>query len=383
MEILNDHGYTEDNPQPQSVIWERMNQPIARGLRGLIHVLWDLSQVDPSDLSILFAGDGRFRIAFAEIDPPAGVDPTEAEVDRAVQQCWENPYYAFGKPAGTSLVCIQGEWSNLVDARIKGRLAVAAMGARAESPYNPLYARAIRAPKPWGVTALLSEYTGVHPPLEISWSLEHERPSPIPSFLSKAPVVVLQRTPERVHEEELQEHVADTPQEVMALAEPPRPAFSSLWEFAVAVNRSDPAALALAGNGASSNIPIEAADVKKLLTTLWFRTVVPRLSPAWKERILAGLAESTEIPNHRVKFRKQVEPLSGLSYQDLQELAKTSVLDPVRNELDLLLTVGRLWGEDALKRLRFSDVPAGSAATKLASLFQGFRHGDFVTRESD
>jgi hypothetical protein len=49
-----------------------MNVPIARGLRGLIYVLWDLSQVDPSDLSILFAGKGRLRIGFGEIDPPEG-----------------------------------------------------------------------------------------------------------------------------------------------------------------------------------------------------------------------------------------------------------------------------------------------------------------------
>jgi hypothetical protein len=47
-------------------------------------------------------------------------------------------YYAFHKPAGTSLICIQGDWSNLVDAKIKGRLA-AAMGAHATSPYSPLY----------------------------------------------------------------------------------------------------------------------------------------------------------------------------------------------------------------------------------------------------
>ena len=51
IEILNDRGYAEHDPQPQPVVWERMNVPIARGLRGLIYVLWDLSQVDPSDLS--------------------------------------------------------------------------------------------------------------------------------------------------------------------------------------------------------------------------------------------------------------------------------------------------------------------------------------------
>ena len=50
IEILNDRGYAESDPQPQEVVWERMNLPIARGLRGLIFVLSDLSQVDPSDL---------------------------------------------------------------------------------------------------------------------------------------------------------------------------------------------------------------------------------------------------------------------------------------------------------------------------------------------
>ena len=77
IEILNDRGYAEHDPQPQPVVWERMNVPIARGLRGLIYVLWDLSQVDPSDLSILFAGQGRLRIGFAEIDPPEGCDPSD------------------------------------------------------------------------------------------------------------------------------------------------------------------------------------------------------------------------------------------------------------------------------------------------------------------
>ena len=40
IEILNDRGYAADHPQPQSVVWERMNLPIARALRGLslIHI---------------------------------------------------------------------------------------------------------------------------------------------------------------------------------------------------------------------------------------------------------------------------------------------------------------------------------------------------------
>ena len=171
MEIVNDHGYAENDPRSQAEVWERMNVPIARGLRGLIFVLWDLAQVDPSDLSVLFAGSGRLRIGFGEIDPPAGSDPSDEMVETAARQCYDNPYYAFRKPAGTSLICIQGDWSNVVDAKIKGRLATA-IGVDSRSPYSPLYARALGTPKPWGVTALFAEYTGAHQPLEIDWSLE-------------------------------------------------------------------------------------------------------------------------------------------------------------------------------------------------------------------
>ena len=43
IEILNDRGYSSASPEPQSVVWERMNLPIARGLRGLLYVLSDLA----------------------------------------------------------------------------------------------------------------------------------------------------------------------------------------------------------------------------------------------------------------------------------------------------------------------------------------------------
>ena len=174
IEILNDQGYVESDPQSQAVVWERMNLPIARGLRGLIYVLSDLSQVDPSDLSTLFAGHGRIRIGFSEIDPSPLHEPSDRHVEDAVHTCWQNAYYAFSKPAGTSLICIHGDWSNVVDAKIKGGLAALASGDAPDNPYNPLYARAAHAPKPWGVTALFAEYTGNHPPLAIDWSLERK-----------------------------------------------------------------------------------------------------------------------------------------------------------------------------------------------------------------
>jgi cell division GTPase FtsZ len=140
IEILNDRGYSSADPQPQTRVWERMNRPLARGLRGLLYVLSDLSQVDPSDLSMLFAGAGRLRIGFAEIDPPDGGEPTEEQVQKAVNVCWSNPYSLFSKPVGTSLVCIQGQWSNVVDGRLKGGLAALATAAAGNATYNPLHA---------------------------------------------------------------------------------------------------------------------------------------------------------------------------------------------------------------------------------------------------
>ena len=367
MEILNDRGYVEDNPQPQAVVWERMNLPIARSLRGLIYVLWDLSQVDPSDLSMLFAGNGRFRIAFAELDPPAGQDPNQSDVQLAVQSCCENPYYAFGKPAGTSLISIHGEWSNVVDARIKGQLAAAAMGDRPDSPYTPLYVRAVHAPRPWGVTALLSEFTGSHQPLDIEWSLATDNEQRVlhlevkePPRIAVLPLPVLSAAAP----------VEEPAQSTFASEEG---AFSSFWEFAVAINRSDSVALALARSGMSESLSIEPADVRKLLGTVWFRGVVPRLSEAWKTRVLDVLVGGVAVPNHPVRRGKQSVRLSDMSYQDLLELAKTSTLATIRPDLDLLLAVGRLWGEEGLRRLRFADATPNGTPTMFAALFQGVR----------
>src|SRR6185436_16385909 len=83
IEILNDRGYAQTSPASQTVVWERMNRPIARGLRGLLYVLSDLSQVDPSDLSAMFAGPGRLRIGFSEINPSVGTEPSDDDVEQA------------------------------------------------------------------------------------------------------------------------------------------------------------------------------------------------------------------------------------------------------------------------------------------------------------
>lgn len=387
IEILNDLGYAEHDPQPQPIVWERMNVPIARGLRGLIYVLWDLSQVDPSDLSILFAGHGRLRIGFAEIDPPDGAEPSDELVEQAARRCCDNPYYAFNRAAGTSLICIQGDWSNLVDAKIKGRLA-SVMGVDATSPYSPLYARAVGTPKPWGVTALFAEYTGVHQPLEVDWSLERgvrtiaspqrnatePLDSPADQTLARGKVIAVEEAavvaPAAAH---LPEPPAK-PAERKVIERPRASSFPTFWEFAVALNRSDPSAVALAGNGATSDIPIDGGELRKLLGMMWFRTVLGRLSPQWRDRIFTVLIDTTSVPDHVMKLGRQTMHLRELSYEQLQEIdAKTMVPDWIRPDLDLLVTVGRFWGADAVKRFRFVAAPARQEPSMMESLLEKLR----------
>jgi len=408
IEILNDRGYAEHDPQPQPTVWERMNLPIARGLRGLIYVLWDLSQVDPSDLSILFAGHGRLRIGFAEIDPPAGSEPDDGMVERAADRCGDNPYYAFHKPAGTSLICIQGDWSNLVDAKIKGRLA-AAMGANATSPYSPLYVRAVGMPRPWGVTALFSEYTGTHRPLDVDWSLEKGVRTVSATSIVADPAAVELVVRESVDGEpavvdDISAFVAESessldarvpktlprggpldsaqgrparrtkPTDMPLVQARPR-AFTTFWEFAIAVNRSEPAALTLAGDGAASDIPMDGGELRRLMGMMWFRTVVlGRLSAHWRQRVLDVLIDSAVVPDHAVKLGRQTMHLRELSFEQLQEVgAKTMVPDWIQADLDLLITVGRFWGPDAVKRFHFVDPPERHEPSMMTSLLDKLR----------
>ena len=376
IEILNDRGYADSDPQSQGVVWERMNLPIARGLRGLIFVLSDLSQVDPSDLATLFAGEGRLRLGFSEIDPPPSQDPSDQVIDEAVRTCWQNSYYAFDRPAGTSLVCIQGDWSNVADAKIKGRLAALATGGQAESPYTPLYARALRAPRPWGLTALFAEYTGTHAPLAVDWAVDQRAP-----LLSSVPAP---RQPVPVLAEEPVEIARPTGTSGAAAIEPPRlekdepvpavPSFSSFWDFAVAINRADPAALRLAGTDDVTSLVIDGSEVRKLLGTMWFRGVVPRLSPAWRERALEVLVEHAPIPNHRVKVDGRTALLSELTHAQLTDIVRRTYLpDAARADVDLLMIVGRLWGAEALQRFHFADASPHGERFTFGSLLHGLR----------
>jgi cell division GTPase FtsZ len=383
MEILNDRGYVDTDPQPQSAVWERMNRPIAGGLRGLLYVLSDLSQVDPSDLSVMFAGNGRLRIGFSEIVPPVEQDPSDQQVHDAVRDCWDNSYYAFGERVGTSLICVQGDWSNVVDSKIKGRFAALAHCDASNAAYNPLYARALHVPRPWGVTAILAEHTGIHPPLEIEWNVERRMPALVglASGDSPAQAAPAAQVAEAVPSPEAvplaataRTAIAERIPEVRTPADHLRP-FGSFWEFALALNRSDPAAVTLASDGAGSSMPLDVADIRKLLSTFWVRSLFPRLSAHWRDRLLATLLEQVAVPDHAVTNGRGTVHVSELTHEELKQIVAGTMFPPaIRRDLQLLVAVGTLWGEESVKRFEFTPVSGGvQKPSRLGSLFGAFR----------
>ena len=368
IEILNDRAYDDRDPQAQSVVWERMNLPIARGLRGLIYVLWDLSEVDPSDLAILLAGNGRVRIGFGEIDPLEGHDPTDAQIREAVDVCWQNPYCAFTQLPGTSLVCIQGDWSNLADAKIKSEIAGRALGNVRDARYNPLYARAVHAPRPWGVTALFTEYTGVHEPMPLVWQSKPAMPETTNNVVERnANIAAIVAGPSGGGPRPLKAPAMASPRQ---MERTPVPRFTTVLDFARALNRLEPTALQIAASDPVPDILIEGPAVRKLVGAIWFRSVFPKLSSSWRERLLDELAGSVPIPNHELSLGRDSIHLADASFEDLKAVAaSTAVTGAAGADLQLLLSIFRLWGEEARSRLRFVDAPASARSSKFTALF--------------
>jgi cell division GTPase FtsZ len=379
MEILNDRGYRDADPEPQPVVWERMNLPIARGLRGLLYVLWDLSQVDPSDLSVLFAGPGRMRMGFSELDPQNGQEPSDDQIRAAVQTCWENPYAAFDGIVGTSLICIQGHWSNVVDGKIKAQLAALALRKGGDSPYNPLHARAVHAPRPWGVTTLFAEYTGLHAPLDIDWSAERRTAVPLNTRLDAEDAIpqiaeepVAMKRSDQLPVNDVRAAASAPP----PLTPAPGPAFSTFWDFARALNRSDAAALKLASDGVAAEMTMDGRELKKLLGTFWFRSVFPRLSPPWQDRMLNVLVDDAIVTDHAMAIGRRPVHLREMTAEERQRmLSNPDLPDTVRADLQFVDAIARHWGDEALKRLTFTAAAPTGETSRLGALLQPFRHG--------
>jgi hypothetical protein len=86
------------------------------------------------------------------------------------------------------------------------------------------------------------------------------------------------------------------------------------------------------------------------------------------------LIETATVPDHVMKRGRQPMHLSELTYEQLQEIdAKTIVPDWVRPDLDLLITVGRFWGAEAMKRIRFIEAPERPEPSMMETLLERFR----------
>jgi hypothetical protein len=143
---------------------------------------------------------------------------------------------------------------------------------------------------------------------------------------------------------------------VTAPPEIPTPAgFSNFWDFALALNRGDAAALALARNGCEPEIAVHGAELRKLLVTVWFRAVFERLSESWRAWLFEAVTELVPLTNHVVRIGRHHVPLSDVSVAQLSEFAtRTDLPDAVRSDVQVLTAIGRFWGEDALRECQFT-----------------------------
>jgi hypothetical protein len=285
----------------------------------------------------------------------------------------------------------------MADAKIKSGIAALALGDEPKRPYNPLYARAFQTPRPWGITGLFTEYTGVHEPVALDWSLK-ALPLTLPT-LTGEPAPGRMTETDALAKAGLEERpwavadvatptVADTAEPAAIVeraaapavaASPDRraaegcPTFETVWDFAKALNRSAPAALALAAAEPQPDMPVEGVVVKKLLGTFWFRSVFPHLSQSWRRRLLDALAETLVIPNPVMRHGRRSVRLAELSYDQLKEIsAKTLVRGEAGTDLQLLIAIGQLWGQEAFGRLQFVETSEPEDSSRLAALL-GFR----------
>jgi hypothetical protein len=223
------------------------------------------------------------------------------------------------------------------------------------------------------VTTLFAEYTGNHPALDIEWTADKRVPLRL-NVLSAADSVPFEEADE-VAVTSPDSDVTPSADVAAASHVAPSRSFSTVWEFARALNRSDHAALRLAEDGAQCDMPMDGPELRKLLGTFWFRSVFPHLSSAWRDRMLNVLVEQVTIPNHAVRNARRTMHLKEMTQDQRQQLmTERSLPDAIRADLQLLVTVATLWGAEALDRFEFTPVPDAADTSRIAQLLQPFRH---------
>jgi hypothetical protein len=229
------------------------------------------------------------------------------------------------------------------------------------------------------VTTLFAEYTGNHSPLEIDWSAERRAAMPLNTRLDaddtipeivEEPVMVKARDPLPIAD--VQPALAAPP----AISPAPPAGFSTFWDFARALNRSDPAALKLAADGVEADMTIDGRELRKLLGTFWFRSVFPRLSAQWQDRMLNVLVDYAIVTDHPIAMGRRTVHLREMASDERQRmLSDPGLSDAVRADLQLVDAVARHWGDEALNRLTFTAAAATADTSRLGALLQPFRHG--------
>jgi hypothetical protein len=150
--------------------------------------------------------------------------------------------------------------------------------------------------------------------------------------------------------------------------------FSTFWEFALALNRHDASALALATDGPIGDIPIAGNEIRRLLGTVWFRSAFRSLSLPWRNRLLDVLLDGTRIHNHLVGEGRRAVRLDQVPYEELEKIAvNPGVPDVVRAEVQLLVAIGGVWGSDALTRVTFEPLAQAGRPSMFEMLLPPFR----------
>ena len=96
------------------------------------------------------------------------------------------------------------------------------------------------------------------------------------------------------------------------------------------------------------------------------------LVSAAQEQITAKAHELGGEAN--LQIREQLDQRSTQAGEQLQSIgSKTIVADWMRPDLDLLITVGRFWGAEAVTRVRFVEAPERHEPSRMETLLQRLR----------
>jgi hypothetical protein len=120
---------------------------------------------------------------------------------------------------------------------------------------------------------------------------------------------------------------------------------------------------------------VTGSEVRRLLGTVWFRSVFRSLSSAWRARLLERLLEDTRIRNHRVGDGRRAVRLDQMSYEELKAIAvNPGLADVVRADVQLLVAIGSVWGGDTLARVTYEPADQPARPSMIEMLLPPFRH---------